>query len=102
MATKTQTPIAELSGAIDMFHEVHHPEVPRFLGCTHEVCTDARAALEDVEALVESLRRRALAMEHIAQHLREKEVSVRLEADDLDSEAAKARATLAKFQEAQP
>ena len=55
MATKTQTPIEALSGAIDMFHEVHHPEVPRFLGCTHEVCTDARAAPEDVEALVRAL-----------------------------------------------
>lgn len=75
----------------------------RHVGCyddgDYQIIPDAREALVKVEAVAEALRRRALAMEHIARNLRSEEVSVSLEADDLDSEAAKARAALAKFTE---
>ncbi len=66
--------------------------------CGSPVCADASKALGELEAVVESLRHRALAMKRVAQHLRAEEVSVSLEADDLDSEAAKALAALAPFQ----
>ena len=85
MATKTQTPITLLAEAVRQLCLVSDkPEL-----CISSRCADARAALEDVEALV-----RALAA-----------IQVRCEEGDKRSDwlptiASICRTALAKFQEA--
>ena len=54
MAAETQTPIEALRKAVYRYHDLSHASAGKAFPehCLMDPCADARAALEDVEALV--------------------------------------------------
>ena len=104
MATKTQTPIETLRKAVATFDTYLFGGLAISDDEGERIITDARAALEDVEALVKELSEASNQLHWAAHYLRLEERTPendRLAATGLAADGVKARATLAKFQ-AQP